>query len=166
MGRYGHVNDSCDADSWQLLEAPSPGRSNAALVPSGESPRMPCFSSATDVATDTAALLRRIQSSATMLITPPPPSPAPCTGGDTRRPGSESTSVADSTATPTDLCIADVNGDGQVAVEDLLLILGAFGINTCSPSAPLGADATDINADCLVDVADLLLCLGAFAREC
>ena len=51
-------------------------------------------------------------------------------------------------------CLADVNGDGAVNVNDLLAVLAAWG----SP----GASGEDINGDGIVDVADLLLLLAAW----
>lgn len=65
-----------------------------------------------------------------------------------------------------DPCMGDVNRDRRVNVADLLLVLGAYGSNSCGASAPLGSAAADMNADCSVNVADLLLCLGVFGHVC
>jgi uncharacterized membrane protein YgcG len=72
---FGRLNDGCDTP--QLLPAPSPGRSNAALLPSGESPRVPCLQHGGAVA-DQAARLARAQTSAEILTAPPPAPPVPC----------------------------------------------------------------------------------------
>eukprot|EP01043_Picozoa_sp_COSAG02_P023185 COSAG02_NODE_1231_length_13766_cov_16.546572_5_plen_257_part_00 len=59
---------------------------------------------------------------------------------------------------------ADLNSDHAVQVEDLLLVLGAFGSSTLSAGAqPLDAD---VNGDGLVNVADILLVLSAFGTTC
>ena len=50
-------------------------------------------------------------------------------------------------------CLADVNGDGVVDVQDLLLLLAAWGA-TSGPE--------DINGDGVVDVQDLLILLGTW----
>lgn len=49
--------------------------------------------------------------------------------------------------------LGDLNGDGIVNVNDLLILLAAWG--ECPPSCP-----ADLNGDGFVDVADLLLLLG------
>jgi polyhydroxybutyrate depolymerase len=51
----------------------------------------------------------------------------------------------------------------QVNVEDLLLVLGAFGSSTLSGAQLLDAD---VNRNGVVNVADLLLVLGAFGSTC
>lgn len=51
-------------------------------------------------------------------------------------------------------CTGDVDGDGQVAVTDLLDVLGGWGPNPGDPA--------DINGDGTVDVIDLLLLLAAW----
>ena len=52
----------------------------------------------------------------------------------------------------TDVNIADINGDGNVDVSDLLLLLAAFGT---------AADG-DCNGDGVTDVSDLLVLLSQF----
>lgn len=159
VSRYGRLNDGCDAGSLQLLDAPSPGRSNAAFVPSGESPRVSCLASAT-VVENTAGWLQRIQTSAEMLVAPPPPPAVPCADrGDVA-------AGADSSTASVDRCPGDVNGDGRINVADLLLILGAYGSNPCDASVLEAVVQADVNADCRVGVNDLLLCLGAFGQVC
>lgn len=51
-----------------------------------------------------------------------------------------------------DDCIGDANGDGEVNVDDVLMVLSDFG----------GAGAGDINGDGIVDVNDILLVIGAW----
>jgi len=51
-----------------------------------------------------------------------------------------------------DDCVGDVTGDGQVGVDDVLLVLSDFG----------GAGAGDANGDGVVDVNDILLIIGAW----
>lgn len=46
----------------------------------------------------------------------------------------------------------DVNGDGTVDVEDLLILIGSWGSD--------GSDGTDLNGDGVVDVADLLILIA------
>ena len=173
--RYGHVNDGCGDVSLQVLSAPSPGRSNAAFLPSGESPRVHCLASAVVVHTDTADRLQRIQS-AEMIVAGPPPPAVPCSDTRTGSPRPSDTgdgaAGADSVAVSTNPCTGDVNGDKRVTVADVLLVLGAYG--SPSPCGAQGIDDAfgqevqhaDINADCRVNVEDLLLCLRAFGMAC
>jgi hypothetical protein len=63
----------------------------------------------------------------------------------------------------------DVNGDGHVAVGDLLLVLAAFGVTVVLDEARgcvATALAEDVNGDCAVTVADLLLTLAMFGATC
>ena len=53
-----------------------------------------------------------------------------------------------------DLCTADINGDEQVDVDDLLTLLSSWG--------PCDDCASDTNDDGVVDVTDLLFLLGAW----
>ena len=52
---------------------------------------------------------------------------------------------------------ADLDGDGTVDVQDMLLLLGAWG-----PCPDYNDCPADLNSDCSVDVQDLLLLLGAW----
>ena len=52
-----------------------------------------------------------------------------------------------------DTCAGDLNGDGEVGVDDVLAVIGAFGT-----SDPAG----DADGSGLVDVNDVLLVVGAF----
>jgi hypothetical protein len=45
-------------------------------------------------------------------------------------------------------CLPDINGDGAVTIDDLLLLLAVWGCTNCP--------VEDLNADGLVDVDDLL----------
>ena len=51
-------------------------------------------------------------------------------------------------------CPADVDGNGAVAVDDLLLVLGNYG--------QTGPNEADINDDGIVNVDDLLMVIGAW----
>ena len=55
---------------------------------------------------------------------------------------------------PLDLCLTDINGDGNVDVSDLLNLLAAWGPNP--------GNAADINNDGNVDIVDLLALLAAW----
>ena len=48
-------------------------------------------------------------------------------------------------------CFADINGDGQVNVEEVLLIISQWN---------LSGGTADINYDGIVDVSDLLIVVG------
>ncbi len=52
----------------------------------------------------------------------------------------------------------DLNGDGAVAVADLLGVLGAWG--PCPAPCPPTPCAADFDDDCQVGVIDLLILLG------
>jgi subtilisin family serine protease len=51
----------------------------------------------------------------------------------------------------------DLNGDGAVGINDLLVLLAAWG-----PCADCGACPADLNGDCTVGVADLLVLLASW----
>lgn len=57
-------------------------------------------------------------------------------------------------------CLADVNGDELVDVDDLLVVLAAWG-QTGSPGLPGDADWSGV-----VDVADILIVLDAWGTPC
>jgi hypothetical protein len=54
---------------------------------------------------------------------------------------------------PTTECIADANGDGNVNVNDLLILIGNWG-QSDSPA--------DVNNDGIVNVSDILLMIDAW----
>ena len=55
-------------------------------------------------------------------------------------------------------CVGDMDGDGVVAVSDVLSVLSEFGCNTkCT---------MDINGDGSTNVTDVLLVLSAFGTAC
>eukprot|EP01052_Picozoa_sp_SAG31_P033532 SAG31_NODE_3804_length_3866_cov_3.183435_5_plen_95_part_00 len=61
---------------------------------------------------------------------------------------------------------ADVNGDGERTVADLLQVLQVYGSSADGCAAP-NQLMGDLNADCAVDVRDVLACLQYFgARRC
>ena len=51
-------------------------------------------------------------------------------------------------------CLEDVNGDGNVDVEDLLELIAVWG--------PCESCAADFDANGMVDIGDLLLLIGAW----
>ncbi len=55
-------------------------------------------------------------------------------------------------------CPEDLDGNGLVGVDDLLMLLAAYG-NTC-------ACPEDINESGTVDVDDLLMLLAAYGQDC
>ena len=56
-------------------------------------------------------------------------------------------------------CPEDINGDGLVAVDDILILLSSFGC--------IGSNCTgDIDQDGVVGVSDVLEVLGAFSTSC
>ena len=57
------------------------------------------------------------------------------------------------------VCPADINGDNQVGVSDLLAVIGAWGPcgGTCPPAC-----TGDINGDCSVGVSDLLTVISSW----
>ena len=77
-------------------------------------------------------------------------------GDPATTPPLEIDAIADVAAEPNP---ADINGDGEVSVPDLLLLLAAWGPcpGPCPPSCP-----EDIDGDCAVAVPDLLILLGAW----
>lgn len=56
-------------------------------------------------------------------------------------------------------CDEDLNGDGSIGVDDLLLILASYG-DACSGCPP------DLNGNGIVDVDDLLQMLAAYGTDC
>ena len=66
----------------------------------------------------------------------------------------------------TDCLRFQVNGDGRVAVSDVLLVLAAFGIPVRMNGGGCAAVAEDVNGDCAVSVGDLLVTLSAFGMTC
>ena len=56
------------------------------------------------------------------------------------------------------LCPEDLTGDGIVAVDDVLLLLGGFG---CVDACPY-----DVDGDSLVGVSDVLAMLSEFGQAC
>ena len=60
-----------------------------------------------------------------------------------------------------EVCAADITGDGNVDVLDLIDLLACF----CFPAVP-GCEAQDINGDGAVNVLDLVDLLLAFGAPC
>lgn len=63
-------------------------------------------------------------------------------------------------------CAADVDGDGIVAVSDILGIIATWGELGDGTYRPAGDIAPLPNGDCFVDVADILAVIGAWGSEC
>lgn len=64
------------------------------------------------------------------------------------------------------VCVEDVDGDGLVAVSDVLAIIGSWGVCGDGTFRPIGDIAPLPNGDCCVDVADVLAVIGAWGVEC
>ncbi len=65
-----------------------------------------------------------------------------------------------------DLCPADVDGDGSVAVSDILAIIGQWGQCGDGTFRPSGDVAPLPNGDCCVTVADVLAVVGSWGADC
>ncbi len=63
-------------------------------------------------------------------------------------------------------CVADVDGDGVVAVSDVLTIIGNWGACGDGTYRPQGDIAPLPNGDCCVTVADVLGVISAWGAEC
>jgi hypothetical protein len=63
-------------------------------------------------------------------------------------------------------CASDVDGDGIVAVSDVLAIIGSWGMCGDGSFRPTGDIAPLPNGDCCVDVQDVLAVIGAWGAEC
>jgi len=65
-----------------------------------------------------------------------------------------------------DLCPTDVDGDGSVAVSDILEIIGQWGQCGDGTFRPSGDVAPLPNGDCCVTVADVLAVVGSWGADC
>ena len=63
-------------------------------------------------------------------------------------------------------CAADVDGDGSVAVSDVLAIIGQWGDCGDGSYRPSGDVAPMPNGDCCVTVADVLAVVGSWGADC
>ena len=63
-------------------------------------------------------------------------------------------------------CTADVDGDLVVAVGDVLLIIGNWGVCGDGTFRPVGDIAPLPNGDCCVDVSDVLAVIGSWGEDC
>jgi PKD repeat protein len=59
--------------------------------------------------------------------------------------------------------IGDVNGDGRVDIDDLVLIVAAI---PSYPGHPEWNPQVDLNGDNIVDIADIVIALGNFLKSC
>jgi len=64
------------------------------------------------------------------------------------------------------VCAADVDGDGAVAVSDVLAIIGAWGSCGDGTFRPVGDIAPMPNGDCCVNVGDVLAVVGSWGTDC
>ncbi|HIA71169.1 MAG TPA: hypothetical protein EYO01_00465 [Phycisphaerales bacterium] len=64
------------------------------------------------------------------------------------------------------VCAADVDGDGAVAVSDVLAIIGAWGSCGDGTFRPVGDIAPMPNGDCCVNVGDVLAVVGSWGMDC
>lgn len=74
--------------------------------------------------------------------------------------------VADPCTDPLPECAEDVDGDGIVAVSDILTIIGNWGNCGDGTYRPEGDIAPAPNGDCCVTVADILAVISAWGNEC
>jgi hypothetical protein len=63
-------------------------------------------------------------------------------------------------------CAEDLDGDGAVAVSDVLIVIGSWGQMGDGTFRPAGDCAPLPNGDCYVDVADVLGVVGAWGADC
>ena len=63
-------------------------------------------------------------------------------------------------------CNADVDGDGAVAVSDVLEVIATWGSSGDGSFRPSGDCAPMPNGDCTVDVADILEVIGQWGSDC
>jgi len=63
-------------------------------------------------------------------------------------------------------CAEDLDGDGAVAVSDVLIVIGSWGQMGDGTFRPEGDCAPLPNGDCYVDVADVLGVVGAWGADC
>ena len=63
-------------------------------------------------------------------------------------------------------CPADINGDGPVTTDDLLIIIGNFGSVGDGTFRPEGDIAPLPNGDCAVNVDDILMMMAEFGSDC
>ena len=59
-------------------------------------------------------------------------------------------------------CNVDLDGNGAITVDDLLIVLGNFGIEGADNIRPLGDAAPFPSGDCVVNIDDLLMLLAHF----
>lgn len=64
------------------------------------------------------------------------------------------------------VCNADVDGDGSVAVSDVLEVIASWGQSGDGTYRPTGDCAPMPNGDCTVDVADILEVIGQWGSDC
>lgn len=74
--------------------------------------------------------------------------------------------IPDPCDSPLPACAADVDGDGIVAVSDVLGIIGSWGACGDGTFRPTGDIAPLPNGDCCVDVADVLAVIASWGYEC
>lgn len=75
--------------------------------------------------------------------------------------------VADPCASPLPMpCPEDLDGDGSVAIGDILLIIGDFGAVGDGTFRPAGDCAPLPNGDCATTITDLLAVVAAFGADC
>jgi len=63
-------------------------------------------------------------------------------------------------------CPADVDGNGEVSVSDVLAIIGSWGVCGDGTFRPTGDVAPLPNGDCCVTVADILAVVGSWGADC
>jgi len=74
--------------------------------------------------------------------------------------------IADPCDSALDLCPADIDGNGVVDVDDLLIVMGNWGQAGDGTFRPAGDIYPEPNGDCIVNVDDLLAMMSAFGQVC
>ena len=70
--------------------------------------------------------------------------------------------IIDPCTLPMPACADDIDGDGFVNVNDILIMIGNWGVCGDGTFRPVG----DVNGSCCVDVTDLLQVIGSWGNEC
>jgi hypothetical protein len=152
---YGRSGDGCGA--WAVLDGASPGRPNAALLPSGETSRGAACLRSGATSMDTAARNSApVLSQSPVQMAPPPPAPVPCGVDDCGCAagfgwsGSASSCADGGHTSASEATDCRANGGPAAAAVPV------------SGTVPVAGCAADVNSSGDVGVADLLLILGAY----
>jgi hypothetical protein len=74
------------------------------------------------------------------------------------------TSTVTETPTPTSTpCVGDVNGDGKVDVEDIMLVAGGW---RCKADDDCYVEDYDLNEDGVINIVDIMLVTAHWGEQC